>query len=98
MYQFLVFIFIFIIILLIKERLYNSGGLKKTDYKEYINSIAWKNKAKKIRRRDGFVCRLCNAKNKELHVHHSTYQRLGRELDNDLITLCAPCHRKFHNK
>lgn len=73
-------------------------GLPKTKYHEYINSQKWKNKAKKIRKRDDYTCRLCNAKDVELHVHHSTYERLGCETDNDLITLCAPCHKKFHNK
>lgn len=72
--------------------------LPKYKYKEYINSQEWREKAKKIRKRDGNVCRLCNSKDKELHVHHSTYDRLGCEDDNDLITLCAPCHKKFHNK
>lgn len=71
--------------------------LGKSDYKSYINSEAWKSLAKKIRKRDGFRCRLCNAADTELHVHHSTYERLGCEAGNDLITLCKNCHSKFHN-
>lgn len=71
--------------------------LKKIDYKAYINSEEWKRKAKKIRRRDGLRCRLCHTNSTELHVHHSTYERLGFEKDNDLITLCKNCHSKFHN-
>lgn len=31
-----------------------------------------------------------------LEVHHLTYERLGREADDDLIVLCPSCHREQH--
>ena len=105
MHHFLILSFFVIFIIWVANKLEkkpkNKIGKKllpKTKYYEYINSQKWKNIAQKIRKRDGYACRLCNAKNVELHVHHSTYERLGYEADNDLITLCAPCHKKFHNK
>lgn len=73
-------------------------SLPKSKYREYINSQTWKERAKKIRKRDKHVCRLCYTNKEELHVHHATYERLGVEDDNDLITLCASCHNKFHNR
>jgi 5-methylcytosine-specific restriction endonuclease McrA len=31
-----------------------------------------------------------------LQVHHLTYERLGRELDTDLVVLCRQCHANEH--
>lgn len=31
-----------------------------------------------------------------LEVHHLTYERLGQELDDDLIVLCDRCHCEQH--
>jgi hypothetical protein len=31
-----------------------------------------------------------------LHVHHYTYERLGCERDEDLVTLCETCHSELH--
>lgn len=31
-----------------------------------------------------------------LQVHHLTYERLGHELDGDLLAVCVECHRAFH--
>ena len=33
-----------------------------------------------------------DAEQQSLEVHHRTYQRLGRELDSDLVALCWSCH------
>lgn len=48
-------------------------------------------------------CQLCQLARFEtvaidirFHVHHCSYERLGEELDNDLILLCAPCHNLVH--
>jgi len=34
----------------------------------------------------------------KLHVHHLTYDNLGRELDDDLIVLCNDCHKQVHER
>lgn len=31
-------------------------------------------------------------------VHHMTYERLGEELDIDLLAVCRECHTKIHSK
>jgi hypothetical protein len=34
---------------------------------------------------------------KEIHVHHATYERLGKEnIVTDLFPLCKRCHNFFH--
>jgi len=34
----------------------------------------------------------------QLHVHHISYARLGREQADDLIALCKDCHDRVHDK
>ena len=47
--------------------------------------------------RDKYTCQVCKAKNTRLEVHHIKYRSQGGtdDLDN-LITLCADCHKKVH--
>ena len=68
-------------------------------YPEFLQSLYWKIM------RDYMVhqfpdCQLCKSKQR-LHVRHKTYENRGWEwtapFDN-LITLCADCHGKFHDK
>ena len=65
------------------------------DYKSYINSKAWEEKARHIRKRDGYRCQVCGATNVLLEVHHLTYNHLYHEDDDDLITVCHECHEKI---
>lgn len=65
-------------------------------YRRYIKSRKWKKKAIKIRCRDKHKCRDCGERGWE--VHHLTYDRLGFELDSDLVTLCRDCHGAIHGK
>lgn len=69
-------------------------------YSEYIKSNAWREKALAAKERAGWHCQLCNKEGDKstLHAHHRTYDRLGHELDADIIALCAECHAKFHGK
>lgn len=47
----------------------------------------------------GFRCELCNGE-KNLEVHHRTYENHGYEWFNqdDLICLCHDCHETHHKK
>lgn len=63
------------------------------NYYKYIRSAAWKRKAEKIRRRQGYRCKDCGRR-APLDVHHKTYRRLGYELPDDLDALCKRCHGK----
>lgn len=65
------------------------------DYDSYINSDVWREKARRIRERDGYRCQICGANDTPLEVHHLTYDRLGEEQDDDLITVCHSCHEKI---
>ena len=65
-------------------------------YEAYINSTRWRNNPARLAelKASGLRCRLCYAPETEveLQVHHRTYERLGRELAGDLLTLCKDCH------
>jgi len=63
-------------------------------YKRYILSDTWKRKSRAAKYRVGYRCQVCNRSSDEdiLDTHHRTYERLGYELDEDLIVLCRRCH------
>lgn len=48
-----------------------------------------------ILERDGHACKLCGGEYR-LTVHHISYEHLYNEKDDELVTLCAPCHEKLH--
>ena len=76
---------------------YDSTKALTTNYKSYINSNQWKEVRHRILNRDGLKCFVCENTH-DLQVHHRTYDRLGIEDDEDLITLCKNCHSKLHGK
>lgn len=51
--------------------------------------------------RDNFACQLCHKRGGKLNAHHldnwKQFKELRYELSN-LVTLCVPCHKAFHNK
>lgn len=48
--------------------------------------------------RDGYKCRYCGAhKDVKLHVHHLESRKIGGNRPANLITLCAICHKKYHD-
>jgi hypothetical protein len=68
------------------------------DYRTYISSDAWRrnpSRLKVLMDAEGH-CRLCHQA-EGLEVHHSTYERLGCERENDLIPLCRDCHHEVTN-
>lgn len=68
-----------------------------SEYRAYLNSKEWQETRQRIFRRDRFTCVMCGA-NKNLHVHHITYENLGAEKDADLVTLCESCHAAVHDE
>ena len=68
---------------------------EKIDHQEYINSPKWKAKRQMVLERDNFRCRKCGT-GKNLDVHHITYEHIGNEPIDDLVTLCRECHESVH--
>lgn len=60
-------------------------------YTTYMASEKWRDKRSLILKRDSDRCQTCLSTD-DLEVHHKTYERLGDEALEDLITLCHECH------
>jgi len=67
-------------------------------YKRYIKSDAWKLKRLDAIKHHGQDCQQCGhfLPISMIQVHHITYKRLGKELMEDLMIVCKPCHEKIH--
>ena len=80
----------------IREGADMEGTMKKNDYQDE----RWKMLADKIRELDHHQCKMCGAKNVELHVHHLSYPpppfHIWDASDSELVTLCKDCHDKIH--
>lgn len=65
-------------------------------YLRYINSGAWKNRRKRYFETYEKRCAFCDAR-RSIELHHHTCERMGRELDDDLIALCRQHHAAVHS-
>lgn len=65
------------------------------EYYKYLNSKLWKVKRAQRLQRDGYRCAICGT-GKNLQVHHITYDDLGSESIENLLTLCKRCHEQVH--
>lgn len=63
-------------------------------YNGYLASPEWHARRLAVLKRDHNCCRGCNADASQ--VHHLTYERVGRELLDDLVAVCDECHEKLH--
>ena len=68
---------------------------KDMKYSEYLKTEYWQNIKQQVLERDKYRCRLCNS-NIDLHVHHRTYDYIGEEKLEELITLCGKHHNMIH--
>ncbi len=66
-------------------------------YQDYIRSATWKTRAFAAKERADWKCQVCNRSRREvvLDAHHRTYERLGRELPEDITVLCRDCHSLY---
>jgi phage terminase large subunit GpA-like protein len=64
-------------------------------YLSYLRSPAWFALRKQHFARYGEWCKACGSTQK-IHLHHKTYENLGRELMSELVALCDLCHRAVH--
>lgn len=77
----------------------NSQKIDVTSPASFYGSGEWYQARNRILARDGSICRQCGFAGKSLHVHHKELKRNGgAESDDNLITLCASCHRLEHWK
>jgi hypothetical protein len=78
---------------LLRER--REEELQTMPYREYLRTPEWREKAEATYGRFDHRCAFCNSSG-DLHAHHRTYDRRGRELPGDLTAVCPSCHAVLH--
>lgn len=67
------------------------------DYKAYIKSVLWRKRKFAYYKTHKKECVVCRSDHR-ISLHHMTYERLGDELDSDLVSLCWGCHANYHEQ
>lgn len=65
-------------------------------YAAYLRSNLWKNRRKDFYSKYKGECLICGCDH-DLNLHHITYERLGNEIDEDLVPLCEHHHNLIHD-
>jgi 5-methylcytosine-specific restriction endonuclease McrA len=61
-----------------------------------LDPISYERLRQHVLRRDGWRCQGCGTMS-NLEVHHGQYRsHAGDDSEENLITLCASCHREIH--
>lgn len=63
-------------------------------YAAYLRSPAWRDVRDRYKTSD--LPQVCMCGSEQWQLHHTTYERVGRELLDDLIPLCVDCHAAAH--
>ena len=72
-----------------------SERTRALSYRDYLLTPEWQDKRARALKRARHRCEVCY-RNRDLNIHHRTYDRRGDERDDDLTVLCAHCHTTFH--
>ncbi|MNS81278.1 HNH endonuclease [compost metagenome] len=79
-------------------RAYRRNLLRDIGVKPWEYPSDWSVRAQKIRKRDE-CCRLCGTTTERLDVHHIIYlSNWGTNQQNNLVSLCRPCHENVHGR
>ena len=75
-----------------------STGEIALDYEAYLQTNHWRTLRKQIYDDRNQKCQKCKKVISDYHVHHVTYERIGKERKSDLKLFCYKCHEKVHLK
>lgn len=64
-------------------------------YEQYLRTARWHSTRNRALARARYQCERCQV-NRQLQVHHLSYERLGDEANEDLQVLCRGCHPGHH--
>jgi len=91
-----------------KNPMYGRRGDKSARWKggcsperqSFYSSSEWAAIVPKIWKRDNYQCQICGASHHGMHIHHiESFAIKAKRTDlNNLILLCAKCHRFVHSK
>jgi hypothetical protein len=65
-------------------------------YLAYLQTGSWRITRNRALKLVCYRCERCGS-GRSLEVHHKSYERLGREWDQDLEVLCSDCHEGHHD-
>lgn len=65
-----------------------------SSYRAYLNSDHWSQTRDRYRKSS--LPQQCICGDDEVHLHHTTYERIGQERLSDLTPLCRRCHQMVH--
>lgn len=88
----------------VKARKKNKRSKVKSDsidkYKKYIKSKERQDKRVKYFIKYRFTCQICKWEftDKQLSLHHHTYERVWKERSSDFAVVCIKCHQNIHFK
>jgi 5-methylcytosine-specific restriction endonuclease McrA len=72
------------------------SGLRQKRPRLQLDPAAYRELREQVLARDGWRCQFCGSL-AGVEVHHiEPRSRLGDDREDNLITLCAACHRKVH--
>jgi hypothetical protein len=83
-----------------KTALQAIGNIAGTWSSQYDDE-RWKSFARSIRRERGNFCECCKQSNKEIHVHHFSYEKdkpIWESDAEDVALLCRECHQSLHSE
>lgn len=75
----------------------SAPSVRFVHYNDYINSITWKNFKLRYYADHPRRCSACGVDG-QVDLHHMTYERIGREWDDDVVPLCRHCHYAVHTQ
>ena len=63
-----------------------------------LDPLSYDGLRQQILRRDGWKCQTCGTMS-NLEVHHGKFRsHSGADSEENLITLCSPCHARVHGR
>lgn len=66
-------------------------------YREYLKSEKWQSKRNLVMARDNYTCQSYLSAN-ATQVHHKSYKNVFDEPLFDLVAICEPCHKRYHDR
>lgn len=74
------------------------ANMRGMPYKEYLKTAHWQHFRQEALKFYRYACQLCDGKDRQLDVHHRTYENIGCETFNDVTVVCDDCHKIHHGR
>lgn len=75
--------------------------LQQNSHAAQLQTEEWKQFSRDVRREHENGCAICRRCDVQTHVHHLFYEpglKLWEYSQNDVMLLCAECHKEFHEQ